>query len=429
MTYMTLAKAGELLGETVAGEVIYASYENEPILGMIPWMPWMGDGDEYTYPQVKTEMTVNESAIDADYSDSYQEYRKLVAYLTNLYVQTQIPLAAMTKAWNRQSNQVREVLLGMGRSWGKKILNRMINGVRMGATVGATAESSGVDGFQASPYCAAGRVSLKFDDTANTLQAKFPGETAYGAAINASVDLVEYPIIGSDAKNWALLTWDASDSEGSGDWETSDDATGVVLAAGNQIDGLLQLCHHSQRIFGNLQSQPGANGDAFSFSVLDMLGHMLPSARPSEVIFLMSTRTAITYKSKFKDYAAPTVDNWMGQDLGMKVLAYDGKPIVVTDQMPTNMTVGTSTTCTRVACVWINTEYGAHFRYESAAAVRGEQGQVSADNPVGGVTLPGHFRFLPESATGPRVPARLDVMLSQYLKSPQALSVASGITD
>lgn len=437
MAVQTLASLASTLGESRMGSVIYASYVEDPIYSLIPLQQWQGDGDTLTYDLVSTLPTASETALYAAYSESAPTYTTQTATLHNIYSQVFMSTAARGAGYNRWRNQFALNVEQMARAVGKKLRERMMTGQRRGVSIGATATSKGVDGFLPNPQSTAELFWLDFDDTADTIRLSSDQGTSYGATISTTADWEWQPITDGDGLDHLLL-FDVSDSEGGGDWTTSNAATGVTVTAQNQIDGINAMCHPDQRIWGNrnaITAEPSANGDALSFAVLDALLDKIPFGTRDRMAFFMKPRTRISYKTLYASNAYPTVDDWMGTKLARPQLSYEGVPVIVNDNITATGKVGTTTDATQVYLVYFDTENGYHLQYDNASnlgieGVSRQSSSMTSDEAVGSeIAMPWFFRVLPESETGPYNPLRIDGWWAGVCKNQQAIACAQGITN
>jgi hypothetical protein len=114
----------------------------------------------------------------------------------------------------------------------------------------------------------------------------------------------------------------------------------------NQFTGLL-----SQVAAGQVIAAAGANGDALSFALLDALIEKVRHAKDGKVDFFgFNARTLLSYFALLRSTNINPDDVMTNLPDGTAVPTYRKVPIYVNDWIPTNQTVGATTTATSIIC-------------------------------------------------------------------------------
>ncbi len=441
MTFDLMAKIAPT--ETLR-TLIYSALERDRWIGGIPMTPWGAGGQSKTYKQIKTLPTADWAASADSYTASTQDYDDLEVFLKILYVEgalENLPNATMNEVLNQRDSYIR----GMFLSFGNEYRDGNLNGASVTEAVGATAVTKGIDGFVPGPRLRAdlallsvtGLVVLDFDDTADTIRAQFPGETGYGATVSTAANLTSVPIYGQNPTNWAYLTMDVSDSEGGGDWTTTDAATGVVLTTSKKIDGLGTLVNPLYNYWGNIQATgPSTNGDALSIDALRWLIQQVSVLGPkSQMAIIMNPRTYRSSADLIDTNAR--ISEFMGVALAEDTFGFDGVPIFTSPSVGTAETVGSTTDATSVYCAFFDRAQGYHVYFARATEVRtlaetaaDVRGAITPMDTEQAYQIPVAFRSLGERQAGaPAEMLRLDMYLAGALMNQQAAARIRGITD
>lgn len=112
--------------------------------------------------------------------------------------------------------------------------------------------------------------------------------------------------------------------------------------AGNDMEGLLQLCADSQTV------SAGENGGELTFEMLDELLDMVTDKDGVVDYITMHARTLRSYKSLLRSLGGASINEVIELPSGNTVPAYSGVPIFRNDYIPTNQTAGTSGKATTI---------------------------------------------------------------------------------
>jgi hypothetical protein len=431
MAIFTWAEAVKASQDHFIGQLLYASMEDDPLFPLLP-MKWWPGGKTVQWNQITSLPTATwRDATDSMSSTagaSIQRYTRL----KEVYVQEQVPPRHINPL-SDQYSQLARIQNDMALSFGQGVRDAVLAGERMTVAIGGTAASNGIDGVEIGPgHNTAGVGYLKFDDTADTIQYKAPGSSSYGATVSTSSDLHSVAVYdGDDTSLYILLTMDVSDSEGGGDWTTTNAATGITLTDAKKPDGLLSFVHPDNRTWGTLSDSPTAAGDGASLKQLDWLLDQVPGNR-NDLLILTHKRTRRTLKHLLAG-SSDTVDDWRGTKLARPMLAYEGVPIYAHSSMPINRTPGvggTISTAGVIALVKLARDeedggFSTYFWNEGGSNYQVEDRGVKT-GPVG---VPGYYRDKGEMEDYPDHLLRLTGCFAPILKNTQCAALVDGIND
>jgi hypothetical protein len=431
MAIFTWSEAVKASQDHLIGKLLYASMEDDPIFPLLPLSWWPG-GKTVQWNQITSLPTASwRDATDSMSSTagaSIQRYTRL----KEVYVQEQVP-PRHVEPLSDQYSQLARIQNDMALAYGQAVRGVMVDGARMSVAIGATATSNGIDGVELGPgHNTTGTGYLKFDDTADTIQYKAPGSSSYGATVDASSDLDGVAVYdGDDTSLYILLTMDVSDSQGGGDWTTTNAATGLTLSDNKEPDGLLTYVHPDNRTWGTLSDSPTSTGDGASLKQLDWLLDQVPGNR-NDLLFLCHKRTRRTLKHLLAG-SADTVSDWRGEALSRPALAYEGVPIYAHSSMPINRTPGVGGSITDAGVIMLvklardeeDGGYSTYFWNEGGSNYTVTDGGVKS-GPVG---VPGYYRDLGEMESYPDHLLRLTGCFAPILKNTQCAALVDGIND
>jgi hypothetical protein len=395
----------------------------------MPISPWFGS-KSYTYTQNQTLPTIAGIDETSLIESTRGTRRQLTVKLAQRGGQIENPVF-LNSTMGSDFDQQLETIKDLVRAYAIDVENLYINGsYNDSVTISSGAGTKGIDGAVAGPRIdpSLGTGALSFDDTADTLAFRAPGDSDYGTAVDVSTDGT-YTLYSANTSLWVSITIDFSDSDAGGDWAYTD---ALTFAANNEPDGLFKLVQPDKRWFGNGSATAGStNGDAISLEILDLMLDEL-SGPPEEQAFVVKTRTRRALKTLMRGLSNVTVDNVMGVKLARPMLAYEGRPIFVSDRIPATETVDATTDCTSLFGVRLSREKGVHMLY-GAQMARGATWQAqsaSADiQKTGSTVLPMYLRALQERDDYATVPVRLTSSLAVACMESAALVEIHGITN
>lgn len=431
MAILTFAEAAKLSQSKIYQKILYGAIAEDPMLAQMS-LEYSANKDEvyfqtFTLPtsawRIETDAMTSTAPVDRSFTVS----------LKNVYTQMQVPPfneTSLSDVFNQRAENVKK----MSRSYGDKIRSATGASSSVTTAIGATATTKGIDGVKPSARMPAGLAYLTFDDTADTIAFSTDGVT-YGTAVSTTADLHQVPLYdGVDPTLFILLTMDVSDSEGSGDWTTTNAATGVTFASSKEPDGLYYWCWGEQRTWGTLTDTPTATGDALSFEQMDWLADQVPGDEEN-LAYVMPQRTRRSFKALMRAAGGiETVDTFMGRKLHRKVLGYENKPIWVNNNIPLTEAAGvgasgTGLTCTSVYLVRFAAnpqDDGFALKYHT---VGGPTVRVTDWNEEKQMPVPAYFRDIGEMETLPDHILRMDGYFAGVLRNTQAMAEVHGIKD
>jgi HK97 family phage major capsid protein len=122
----------------------------------------------------------------------------------------------------------------------------------------------------------------------------------------------------------------------------------------NTFQGILALTPAGQKI------STGTNGSQLTFDILDQLIDVVKDKDGQVDYLMMPFRTRRAYFNLLRTLGGASVNEVMNLPSGRQVPMYRGVPIFVNDFIPTNQTVGSSTTCTSVVAGTFDDGSGMH---------------------------------------------------------------------
>jgi hypothetical protein len=427
MAIMTWAEAIKLAPTNLEAAIHYGAVQEDPIFQLLPFEWWPG-GQSVTWTQTTTLPTSSWRTVTDAIAATAPTRTQWVQTLREIYTQMQVPPlheGSLSNVIDQRSANQRD----MSRSIGLQVRTDIVAGEENTAAIGATATTKGFEAVKFGPGWAAGLVYFTFDDTADTIAVSSDG-TTYGTAVSTTADMDEvalYDGVAGKTHQYVYLTMDVSDSEGGGDWTTTNAATGVTLTTAKKPAGLIQWPYPTQRIWGTLTTSPTATGDALSLAQMDYGLDMVPGCN----LIVMPKRTRRSLKTLLAG-SADIVDHWMGKKLARPMLGYEGIPVWVSDNLPLTGRCGvgaSGTGLTAASVYFVRVDafdgFSTYYWNEGGASVTVNDDGV--ETPVG---LPIYYRDLGEvSTTLTDHYLRMTGHFCPVLKNTQALFELHGINN
>jgi hypothetical protein len=204
-------------------------------------------------------------------------------------------------------------------------------GVSPGAAVSAVTQGPGLDTDLLGP------AALKYTHSNQSWQFRGPGDRTFGAAVVATTNGA-YTLYSDNASKYIVVTLTVASATADGECSIR------FTTSTNEPDGLLKLIPPSQVVVSK-----AANGDTFSFDVLDQL--LLEKVKVKEnLAYFMNA----SLKRKFLSYVRSASGGLMPEQLALPVLGMDGRdtkvmvpqyngiPILQIDDIPSNEAKGSS---------------------------------------------------------------------------------------
>lgn len=176
----------------------------------------------------------------------------------------------------------------------------------------------------------------------------------------------------------------------------------------DSFDGLIVTCAAGQKV-----AATGANGDALSFATLDAMLDLVLSKDGQVDFMLMAPRTIRSFLVLLRALGGASINEVVQLPNGSQQMAYRGVPIFRCDWIPTNQTVGATTTCTSVIA-------GC---FDDGSRKVGIAGLTTPTNSGIFVTEVGEMETKNETLTRVRFYSGLAVF------SEKAIAMATGITN
>lgn len=207
----------------------------------------------------------------------------------------------------------------------RKIGDKLVNGAHTtGYTLGTGAHASfgAIDAMTYSAWLDStrrGPGSLKYTHVGTLWQFRAPGDLEYGEAVAAASD-GSYTLYSANKSYWVRLTLDVSDA--SANCETPI----VFTSSAKEFDGLKKIVTPAQTI-----DPDGANGDLFSFDLLDdMIRNLKVRSNPA---FVMNGALLVKYYALQRALGGARPETVQLPGYGSPVDAYRGIPIFVNDNI------------------------------------------------------------------------------------------------
>ena len=250
--------------------------------------------------------------------------------------------------------------------------------------------------------------SVKYTNAGTLWQFRAPGDLEYGPAVAAAADDF-ITLYSGNKSNWIRANIDVSDAAG---------ADGEVLinftTTTNEFDGLPKIISPAQVI-----DPTGAEGDLFSFAVLDkMISNLKVGDSPA---FIMSGDFVELYLALHRALGGTQPQTLMLEGYGQAVPTYRGIPILRNDNIATNETVGSTSTAS-LYLASLDAEDGLAL----AAANIGTRFDPMTD-PARGPVLGWRLENIGALATTDRRRTRLAWYGALVLKSPLAAVRRRGV--
>ncbi len=422
MTVYSFSDISKHTPEKLLVAIMNIMRQDRSFMDICPFSGW-GTGKVEKYLWELTRPTIQEYDEDDTINETVGTDIEVETYLKQLahqFAVENLHLGAMT---NAESNGI----VKAARAFGDKFAARAFNGVSTSVAIGTGSGTKGIDAVIPSARTRAGVGSLKWDDTAKTLQYKAPGDTAYGTALTVSADLSSaHDYLFSANKSWFIwVTFDFSDSTGLGNWEYTDTTDGLTFSTSKQMDGLVSLVQPDMRTYGNKSvTTPSTNGDEVSLTFLDYGFRKIKGPKNSKVAFMRGdiiddVRTLLGANARPAD--------WNGETLSPDTLDYRGYVLAPDDNIPATQTVGATTDCSSIYFVVFDESEGVHMKY----AKPGKTAPMTSlpDDNKPGQNLPAliWFRMLSEKETKDQTPYRMTFAGNWINKSSQAIFQGHGI--
>lgn len=210
-------------------------------------------------------------------------------------------------------------------------------GVSPGAAVSAVTQGPGLDSNLLGPG------ALKYTQSTQSWQFRGPGDRTFGPPVAATTNGA-YTLVSDNPNKYIVVTLTVASATADGECSIN------FTSSTNEPDGLLKLIPPSQVI-----ASTGANGDAFSFDVLDRLLFEKVKVREN-LVFLMNASLKRKYVSLVRSASGGLMPEQLalpvlgmdGRDSQVMVPQYSGVPILQVDDIPSNEAKGSASNLSSV---------------------------------------------------------------------------------
>lgn len=296
----------------------------------------------------------------------------------------------------------------------RTVTNKLINGANVtGHTLFQTADPfAAIDAIDYGPWLSSARRgpgSIKYTHAGTLWQFRAPGDVEYGTAVACAADGT-YTLRSWNESSFIRVTLDVSDATTNG--ETSI----VFTSSANEFDGLIELCDPGQLI-----DPVGANGDAFSISLLDeMIRYLKHRENPA---FIMNSAMIDRYLALLRAMGGTTppmmaIEGYQGGG----VPTYRNIPILPDDWISVTDTVGSATNCSSLYLAALDESEGL-----SMAAATNTQGLAVDGDPRRNIVLGWEVESLGVHASYDAKTTRVKFYGAPILRSKLALVRKRGV--
>lgn len=235
------------------------------------------------------------------------------------------------------------------KSLGRKLASKIITGGwGTGFVVSGAGGSPGaaVSAVTQGPHLDSGLFgpgALRYTHSTQSWQFRGPGDRTFGPAVNATTNGA-YTLYSDNPSKYIVVTLTVASATADGECSIT------FTTSTHEPDGLLKLIPPSQVI-----ASTGANGDAFSFDVLDRLIFEKVKIKENLVFFMNAS-----LKRKYMGLARSASGGLMPEQLALPVLGMDGRdtkvmvpqyngiPILQVDDLPSNEAKGSASNLSSV---------------------------------------------------------------------------------
>ena len=197
-----------------------------------------------------------------------------------------------------------------------------------------------------------GNAQIKYTHSGTLVQYKAPGDSEFGAAVTYAAGVRVYS---SNPNKWCAVTLATLSANGI--------VTFSFVANSNEIDGM-------ERLVATAQTIPAStNGDAITLATLDQLADLVTDTNGMKA-YIMPSRTRRAVAALLRAAGGASMAEFVSMQFGtgqdVKVLAYNGIPILRSDFIPITDTQGSSTSAAKVYCATLGEQGGLCGIYSEA---------------------------------------------------------------
>lgn len=245
----------------------------------------------------------------------------------------------MSETNSQRAVQVEKKLKACGR----KIADKMFNGVHYASYSLSPQPASwggpGIDALVAGPgqdTSRHGPGAIKYTHAGTLWQYRAPGDTDFGTAVAIAADSTGVVLKSQNESRYIVIDVDVSDAAANGHYQV------LFTTTSNEPDGLIKLISTGQVIAPSL-----ADGDDYSFDILDQLLYEKVKVK-DKLAYVMNAKLARKHRALVRALGGTDPEHVSLPNFTGKVMAYNGVPILIDDNIPSTETVGTTTTCSSI---------------------------------------------------------------------------------
>lgn len=253
----------------------------------------------------------------------------------------------------------------------RKVQNTIVDGKRVTShTLTQSSDPFGaIDAISYGPWLDSkrrGPGSIKYTHAGTLWQFRAPGDPEYGTAVAAAADGT-FLLKSYNESKWIRVTIDVSDATQNGECLI------YFSSSTNEFEGLEEICDPAMKI-----DPSGANGDDYSFSILDKMISNL-KVRTNPVFVMNSSLLEKHYAAQRALGGTEPSQLEVPYMPGRRVPSYRGIPLLTNDFIDSDETVGGTTNCSSVYLASLDADEGLFL---GAASFGGESLQPDADPRV-----------------------------------------------
>lgn len=276
--------------------------------------------------------------------------------------------------------QVAKQMMMKGKAVGREIARALINGGHVTShTLGSSADPfAAISAISYGPWLdsqRSGPGELKYTHVGTLWQFRAPGDRDFGATVAAAANGT-YRLYSDNPNKWIDVTLVVASA-------TTNGRTSIEFAStSNEPDGLQKMCQL-------VRAPSGANGDDFSFDILDELRDQVKVT--DNLAYVMPSALRRKYKAKVRALGGTMPEHVVqsfdpsGRPVERRLMAYDGIPILKNDNILSNETVGSTTNASSIYLASLSEDSGVY------AGAFGGASQAADVDPIRRIVLGFNF--------------------------------------
>lgn len=373
MSY-TLYDAAKSFQNPLAAALFKAIVTEDELFSILPFVPTEGNG--FSFTREKALPTAEWVAPTGPTAASNGKEETVTVPVRE--ISSDFDIRSFAIAQQGGQGVVARQMMSKGKAVGREIARSLIRGAfATGYSLyQTTAPFTAVDSITAGPWLDTDRfgpAELEYKHSTTSWRFRGPGDRDFGEWVVATTDGT-YTLKSDNPSKWIRVQLDVSDAAADGRTALS------FTSSSNEPDGVEAMMDPGQVI-----APSAADGDAFSFNVLDQL---IDKVKVRDgLAFVMPAALRRKYKDKLRslggtsaEYVVNSFDPQSGRPVQRRLLAYDDIPILKNDFIPTNETVGGTSTCSSVYLIALNPNEvrgGLHCRAFGGASTAADVDPIS----------------------------------------------------